>query len=196
MNSPFDAATLAGFELAMTASPNPMLLVDDEGSIAMANPAAESLFGRSVVGSPVEKLLPQERAEHHAQLRRAWMANPTPRPMGRARDLVALRVDGERMPVEIGLTTFRRDGRTWTMCSVVDLSTRRRLEAEREAAWGRALQAQRLEGLGLLAGGVAHDFNNLLVGVIGNANLAIGVLQPVTTAHDYVQDLLRAAQQA
>ena len=49
---------------------------------------------------------------------------------------------------------------------------------ELKRAEARLREAQKLESLGLLAGGVAHDFNNLLVGVIGNASLAQEMLPP------------------
>jgi signal transduction histidine kinase len=51
---------------------------------------------------------------------------------------------------------------------------RHAIEAERLATERRLLELQRTEGLGILAGGIAHDFNNLLVGVLGNADLALG----------------------
>ncbi|MCA9488948.1 MAG: response regulator [Myxococcales bacterium] len=187
---------MAGFELAIQASPAATLLVEDSGRILLENAWARTLFGQSVVGRCVEDLIPVDRADRHRELRGAWQAEPQARLMGRGRDLTALRADGSTVPVEVGIQAFEREGRTWTICWLVDTTARRQLEADRDAAWARALQSQRLEGMGLLAGGVAHDFNNLLVGVIGNANLALGVLQPGTTAHDYVQDLRRAAEQA
>ncbi|MCB9673407.1 MAG: response regulator [Alphaproteobacteria bacterium] len=182
--------------MAIDASPAATLLVEDSGRIALENPLAQTLFGRSVVGLAVEDLVPADRMVRHRELRQGWLANPRARLMGRGRDLMAVRADGSTVAVEVGIQAFEREGRTWTICWLVDVSSRRRLEADRDAAWAHALRSQRLEGMGLLAGGVAHDFNNLLVGVIGNANLALGVLQPGTPAHDYVQDLLRAAMQA
>jgi len=60
----------------------------------------------------------------------------------------------------------------------------------------RLREAQKLESLGLLAGGVAHDFNNLLVGVIGNASLAREMLPPHSPATELLAGVLKAGEQA
>ncbi|MGP8247529.1 MAG: PAS domain-containing protein [Bryobacteraceae bacterium] len=71
----------------------------------------------------------------------------------------------------------------------VDITGRKRAEE-------RLREAQKLESLGLLAGGVAHDFNNLLVGVIGNASLAQEMLSPDHPAGDLLEGVMKAGEQA
>lgn len=84
--------------------------------------------------------------------------------------------------------------------STTDITERRAAEAEQEAIEQRLQEAQRLESLGMLAGGVAHDFNNLLTGVMGNASLLQlqskdeeqrRLLQQIETAAERAAELCR-----
>jgi signal transduction histidine kinase len=56
--------------------------------------------------------------------------------------------------------------------------------------------AQKLESLGLLAGGVAHDFNNLLTGILGNASLAMESIAPESDVRAMLQGVVKAAERA
>jgi signal transduction histidine kinase len=70
-----------------------------------------------------------------------------------------------------------------------DISDRRKSE---EAVRHR----QKLESLGVLAGGVAHDFNNLLTGILGNSTLAAEMVDEDHPAHALMQDVCLAGERA
>jgi PAS domain S-box-containing protein len=78
----------------------------------------------------------------------------------------------------------------------IDLTERRQAESERAAIERKMQDAQRLEALGVLAGGVAHDFNNLLAGVLGHAELAVGLLPEGHAARDHLATVLSGVAQA
>ncbi|MBT3379136.1 MAG: response regulator [Lentisphaerae bacterium] len=71
-----------------------------------------------------------------------------------------------------------------------------RPDDERRRIEGRVRQLDKLESLGVMAGGIAHDFNNLLMGILGNADLALRELAPVSPARDMIKDIRRSAQSA
>jgi len=79
---------------------------------------------------------------------------------------------------------------------VRDITESKRAAEERRKLEARVQHAQKLESLGVLAGGIAHDFNNLLVGMLGNADLALMELSPVSPARQSVEEIKKAAIRA
>ncbi|HKC51761.1 MAG TPA: PAS domain S-box protein [Myxococcota bacterium] len=79
---------------------------------------------------------------------------------------------------------------------VADVTLGRRFAEERAELEARLRESQRLESLGLLAGGVAHDFNNLLVGILGNAEL--GLQRPIADPglRECLEEVQRAGERA
>jgi len=67
---------------------------------------------------------------------------------------------------------------------------------ERKQLEAQFLQAQKMESVGRLAGGVAHDFNNLLTAMLGYATLALGAIPPDNPARLHVHQVQRAANRA
>jgi PAS domain S-box-containing protein len=72
---------------------------------------------------------------------------------------------------------------------VTDITERKLLDRQ---LW----HSQKLESIGLLAGGVARDFNNLLVGILGNASLALDSLEDSEKTSRLLQDVVRASERA
>jgi len=78
----------------------------------------------------------------------------------------------------------------------LDVTSERDTMAESRKIERKMQDAQKLESLGVLAGGVAHDFNNLLTGVLGNASMARATLNPDPKLHEFLTTIETAARRA
>lgn len=81
--------------------------------------------------------------------------------------------EGRPMVLHITREPVRYRGERCVLVNAHDVTVLSSAAAERRKLERRMAESQRLEGLGLMAGGIAHDMNNLLVGVLANAELAL-----------------------
>jgi PAS domain S-box-containing protein len=77
-----------------------------------------------------------------------------------------------------------------------DITERKRAEADRERLREQLVQAQKMESVGRLAGGVAHDFNNMLGIIMGRAELAKARTAPSDPSYVDLEEIFKAAKRS
>ena len=130
------------FRLAVEASPNANVMVNEHGRIVLVNQQTEKLFGYSrdeLIGQSVEMLVPEGFSAGHPPHRAAFVAALQTRAMGAGRDLFARRKDGGEFLVEIGLNPIHTQDGLFVLTVIVDISARRQSEEalEKERAFLR-----------------------------------------------------------
>jgi len=114
---------------------------------------------------------------------------------GYTREKRFIRKDGSILHAEIARRCIRgADGRVESLVGVVlDVSERKRNEEEQRLLSEKLQQAQKLDSLGSLAGGVAHDMNNVLGAILGLATAHLEIEEPGKPAHRAFETIVKAA---
>ena len=142
--------------------------------------ATQDLVGRS----PLETFVPSDRPRALARIEAVATGAPGP-PV----EYELLRRDGTVVPVLASSQCIELDGRPAVLSVVRDLTEQRQLEEQLR-------QAQRLESVGQLAGGVAHNFNNALAAIIGYSELIVRQIEPTDPVRSDVEKVLVVAEQS
>jgi two-component system, cell cycle sensor histidine kinase and response regulator CckA len=112
------------------------------------------------------------------------------------REMEFLRKDGTRRTGIYSARMIRISDELALIFILQDTTHSRRLEAERRKLEAQLQQSQKLEAIGVLAGGVAHDFNNMLGAIIGYAELAMQTLDSADPMRKNISKILDAAQRS
>lgn len=169
-----------------------VVVADASGRILAVNSRTAEMFGygrAELIGQPVEMLVPEKSRRSHLAHLDKFFESPHARPMGMGQELAARRKDGSEFPVEISLSFASGEHGPVALSFITDITERKRLEEQ-------LLRSQRMEAVGLLAGGVAHDFNNLLTVIAGYNRLILDHLPPDHSMRGYAEEVLKASERA
>jgi PAS domain S-box-containing protein len=181
------AARLAAI---VESSSDAIYAVAPDGTVATWNSAAERIYGYTaaeMAGEPLFRLVPPEgEAELRASLARVLHGERV-----EGSETVQLCRDGRRIAVSLSLSPIRDAAGRVGFASLIarDVTERKRLEEQYR-------QAQKLEVVGRLAGGVAHDFNNLLTAIRGTADVLLADLDEANPMRPDLLEIRRASEGA
>jgi PAS domain S-box-containing protein len=164
------------FRLLFGEHPHPMWIIDpQECKILEANAAAAALYGYSqeeFCGLPLDAVEVRDENLQSATGPRRHRTS-----------------SGGIIEVEVATHTIEYGGQMVDLAVLMDVTGRRHLEEQLR-------QAQKMEAIGMLAGGVAHDFNNLLTIINGYSQLILNSLPPNDPNQHSAEQIMKAGERA
>jgi PAS domain S-box-containing protein len=185
-----NARTAARLRAIVESSGDAIISKNLDGVVESWNRAAETIFGYSsqeMLGKNISVLLPEDRVTEELDIVERIRHGRRVKHF----ETVRLRKDGTGIPVSLTISPVHDAAGVVVGASHIarDITEQKNMEAQLR-------QTQKLESLGVLAGGLAHDFNNLLTGIIGNASLAVEAIERPEAVRAHSQEILRASERA
>jgi len=168
--------------------------IDGERRILRLNPSGLKLVGRPEYELLGEDLLDVLRLPHDGALARA-IATTLESDSAPSDTVAEFGFGGRQLEATVSRMYYalRDEG---AIVVARDITERRRIESDLRDTEAQLRQAQKMQAIGRLAGGVAHDFNNLLTGIGGYARLALGLPEVSEKLQRYLERIETTADQA
>ena len=173
------------------------ILIHDGGRIVLANASAVRLLGGTrraqVVGLPIDTFLdpPYLKGVETQLTDSVSLTEPAPP----VRETFH-RLDGSELEVEVRAVAFMDHGRPSAHLVIRDITERLAAEQAARLMDERLQQAQRMEAVGALSGGVAHEVNNMMTVVLGFSDFLLRDLRLPAECLADVREITRAADRA
>lgn len=171
-------------------------MTDAHNRTIFANPKMADILGSSVqnlLGTDITSFLDDDGRAALAATRRRHREG-----LAERYELDFILKTGSRVSTVISATPIlgQRGEYQGSLAMIADVTAQKKTEREHQRVEAELRQAQKMEAVGQLAGGVAHDFNNLLIPILGYAEMLQKELPASGASHRKVVTILRAAEKA
>lgn len=149
-----------------------IITINAQGVMLSANPAAERIFGYDsgeLVGRRVNELMPEPDRSRHDGYIEQYRTTRKPKIIGTGREVVGLRKDGSRVPLDLSVSEVKLTDRTLYTGILRDISDRKRAEEELltvnqalQRHQQALIQTEKMVAMGQMAAGIVHEIGNPL----------------------------------
>ena len=167
------------------------IAIHGNGLIHECNKSLAEISGYSLdelIGMDVLSLISEETRDTASQNIAAGYEKPY--------EVTGIRKNGEMYPLRLEARSIPYKGKNVRVVEFRDITERKRAEEEKEILEEQLRQAQKMDSVGRLAGGVAHDFNNMLGVILGHVEMAMDDLPPTHPIHADLQEIRAAAERS
>ncbi len=167
------------------------ITIHDKGIILECNRGLADITGYSI-----DELIGMDGLRLIAEKSRELVMQNILRGYEKPYEAFGVRKNGEEYPIRLEGRNIPYKGKQVRTVEFRDITEAKRSEEERKKLQDQLTQAQKMESMGRLAGGVAHDFNNMLGVILGYTELTLENIDPSSPLHANLQEIHHAAKRS
>jgi two-component system sensor kinase FixL len=166
--------------------PDAMVVIDEAGLVTSFSATAEAMFGyaqEEIIGQNVKLLMPNPYRDAHDGYIQRYMQTGEKRIIGIGRTVVGCRKDGTTFPIQLEVGEAIIGEHRYFTGFIVDLTEKRRTEAELQSLQADLAHASRLSAVGTLASSLAHEINQPLTAIANYLSAARDMMEDDLSAN-------------